>query len=66
MTAKRYRVLDPHAKKIGGVPLNADGSVTLTDKQAKYPLDQRQIVELPNEIPPAAPVPLAAPERFPR
>lgn len=44
MTAKRYRVLDPHAKKIGGVPVNAGRTVTLTDAQAKYPLDQRQIV----------------------
>lgn len=62
MTAKRYRVLDPHAKKIGGLLVDADRTVLLTEAQARYPIDQRQVVEMPKEIPPAAPVPAPVPE----
>lgn len=66
MTAKRYRVLDPHARKIGGVPVDADRTVTLTDRQARYCLDQRQIVLIvPEPAPLMAPVTeaMAAPKR---
>lgn len=61
MITKRYRVLDPHAKKIGGLLVDTDRVVVLTEAQAKYPMDQRQVVELPNEIPPAEPVTIPAP-----
>lgn len=61
MTATRYRVLDPHAKKIGGLLVDADRTVLLTEAQARYPIDQRQVVEMPKEILPADPVTIAAP-----
>ena len=61
MITKRYRVLDPHAKKIGGLLVATDRVVVLTEAQARYPIDQRQVVEMPNEIPPAEPVTIPAP-----
>jgi hypothetical protein len=65
LLVKRYRVFDPHARKIGGVLLNKDGTVSLTDSQARYPLTQRQIAPVVVEAP--APVPEATPaETAPR
>ena len=41
-----YRVLDADARTIGGVRISPLRTVDLNDAQARYPLDQGQVVEV--------------------
>lgn len=62
-----YLVKDPFAKKIAGVALNSDGTVTLTERQAFMPLHNGQITPAPVIAGPAeaAPIPAVADPRDP-